>query len=384
MQVVSGALDAVVGQARRRRHRRNGQRHGGDAGHRHQAPDDDDQRLARGTAEHPERARSVGGDADGADRLHGPRQRRRLRVRPAVELQRQGRQRQATTPGASTACRSPTWARPARRRSTTTSTASRKWRSPPAAPTRRTRPAACSSTWCCKKGLNTPPGDARMYFENQSLQAVNISPALAAALGNTTGKGNRTDKYYDGGFDLGGPMLKDRLWVWGTHGQTDINLLTLTGDPDNTIFKNYAFKVDGRSSAEHPRQLHLLREQQGEERPQRRPDASAGNHLEPDRPDQVLQGRGQLRRRQQAVRLGEGRVRHGGFDLAPVGGLNTDYYIDDGGVCAQLVLPVQERPAAALRRRRRQLLRRQARAQVRRRLALDAGRRRSRSGRRAT
>ena len=37
---------------------------------------------------------------------------------------------------------------PARRRSTTTSTASRRWRSPPAAPTPRTRPPACSSTWC--------------------------------------------------------------------------------------------------------------------------------------------------------------------------------------------------------------------------------------------
>ena len=59
-----------------------------------------------------------------------------------------------------------------------------------------------------KKGLNKPPGDVRTYFENDSLQAVNISPALAAALGNTTGKGNRTDKYFDRGFNLGGPLLQ--------------------------------------------------------------------------------------------------------------------------------------------------------------------------------
>ena len=61
-----------------------------------------------------------------------------------------------------------------------------------------------------RKGTNKPSGDARIYFENDSLQAVNISPELAAALGNTSGKGNRTDKYQDYGFDLGGPLLKDR------------------------------------------------------------------------------------------------------------------------------------------------------------------------------
>jgi hypothetical protein len=91
-----------------------------------------------------------------------------------------------------------------------------------------------------RKGLNTPHGDARVYFENQKLQGVNISPTLAAALGNTSGKGNRTDKYQDYGFDLGGPVLKDRLWIWGTIAKTDINLLTLTGDSDATLFKNYA------------------------------------------------------------------------------------------------------------------------------------------------
>src|SRR5205823_575900 len=48
-----------------------------------------------------------------------------------------------------------------------------------------------------RKGQNTPHGDARTYFENQKLQSVNISPSLAEALGNTTGKGNRTDRYFD-------------------------------------------------------------------------------------------------------------------------------------------------------------------------------------------
>ena len=53
--------------------------------------------------------------------------------------------------------------------------------------------------------------------------------------------------------------------------------------------------------------------------------------MESDRPDQVLQGRGQLRRRLETVRHRERRGRRR-LRLAPVGGLGTDYYIDDGGV----------------------------------------------------
>ena len=97
--------------------------------------------------------------------------------------------------------------------------ASRRWPSRPAAPTRRTRRRGVQLNMVLKKGSNSPHGDARIYFENQSLQAVeHLAGSLAAALGDTTGKGNRTDKYNDYGFDLGGPLLKDRLWAWGTHG----------------------------------------------------------------------------------------------------------------------------------------------------------------------
>src|SRR6185295_6193594 len=45
-------------------------------------------------------------------------------------------------------------------------------------------------TMVLKKGVNTPHGNLRTYFENETLQSVNISPSLAEALGNTTGKGN--------------------------------------------------------------------------------------------------------------------------------------------------------------------------------------------------
>ena len=152
---------------------------------------------------------------------------------------------------------------------------SRRWRSPPAAPTHRTRPPACSSVMVLKKGLDAPHGSARYYFENEALQDVNISPELAAALGNTSGKGNRTDKYQDYGFDLGGPLLKKVVWVWGTMAKTDDRPADAQRPSDNTSFTNYAFKADGKLNPSRPRQLHVLREQQDQRRPRRRADASA-------------------------------------------------------------------------------------------------------------
>ena len=97
-----------------------------------------------------------------------------------------------------------------------------------------------------KSGANAPHGSTRFYFENEALQGVNISPALAASLGDTTGKGNRTDMYRDTGFELGGPLLQNVAWVWGAMSWNRIDLLTLNGQPDNTTFTNYALKVDGK------------------------------------------------------------------------------------------------------------------------------------------
>jgi hypothetical protein len=95
-----------------------------------------------------------------------------------------------------------------------------------------------------KGGTNVYHGDARVYFENTSLQANNLSPALATTLGSATGLGNRINQYTDDGFDLGGPIVKDKLFAWGTISRTNIQNLNLQNVPDQTTFRNYAFKAD--------------------------------------------------------------------------------------------------------------------------------------------
>ena len=183
-----------------------------------------------------------------------------------------------------------------------------------------------------RKGVNTPHGNVRYYFENDDLQSVNISPELAAALGNTSGKGNRTDRYEDYGFDLGGPVLKDRIWVWGTMAKTAINLLTLTGDSDNTVFKNYALKVDGQATKAIRGNFTFYENNKiknGRSAGPTRPPETTWNQTGPTK---YYKGEGNFVVGSKL--FASVKVAHvdGGFELAPAGGLNTDYYHDDGGV----------------------------------------------------
>src|SRR5829696_7981363 len=80
------------------------------------------------------------------------------------------------------------------------------------------------------------------------MQSKNLPEDLRASLGGQTGKGNRIDEYRDYGFELGGPLYRDRLWAWGAFGKTDVTLLTLANTPDRTQLENYSFKTTGQAT----------------------------------------------------------------------------------------------------------------------------------------
>ena len=183
-----------------------------------------------------------------------------------------------------------------------------------------------------KKGLDRPHGGGRYYFENEWLQGVNISPDLATALGDATGKGNRTAKYQDTGFDLGGPLLQDYIWIWGTMAWTTIDLLTLNGQADNTEFKNYAFKADGKLNKAVRGNFTFYENNKtkaGRDAGPTRPPETAWLQTGPTR---YYKGEGDFVVGKNLFASAKGAYIDAGFLLEPVGGLSRDYYFDDGGV----------------------------------------------------
>ena len=152
-----------------------------------------------------------------------------------------------------------------------------------------------------KSGTNTPHGSARTYYENKDLQGDNLPDDLVESLGGASGKGNRINKYADYGGELGGPLVRDRLWGWGSFGRTDVNIQTLAGVPDKTTLTDIARQGPGGVHPGAARQLHVLQRQQAEGRPRRRPVQPARDDLDPGRPVEDVQGGDRLRRVELAV-----------------------------------------------------------------------------------
>jgi carboxypeptidase family protein/TonB-dependent receptor-like protein len=183
-----------------------------------------------------------------------------------------------------------------------------------------------------KSGSNTPHGSTRIYFENQDLQANNMPADLAASIGGTSGKGNRTDQYKDYGFELGGPIVKDRLWAWGSVAKTHVDIITLSNTHDRTELQDTSFKPVAEISKGIRVNYTFFRGNK----------EKFGRGASPTRPDETTynqSGPTVLNKGEGNFVLGDNvflaaRASHvkGGFSLAARGGTDTQMYIDDGGV----------------------------------------------------
>jgi hypothetical protein len=91
-----------------------------------------------------------------------------------------------------------------------------------------------------KRAGNKWEGNGSFYFVNDSLQGDN-TPDELAAIG---AKSNRLDEVKDYGFDIGGPIMKDKLFAWGAFHKNDIGLITVANLPDTTHLEDYNFKAN--------------------------------------------------------------------------------------------------------------------------------------------
>ena len=116
-------------------------------------------------------------------------------------------------------------------------------------------------------------------------------------------------EFNDVGFDVGGPIVRDRWWAWGAYGRTDGTLFTLNGDPDGRTLENVAFKT---TRAAHPRirpeflyfRGNKIKNGRGAS-PLRAPETT----WDQKGPTPLYQGPGQHRRRRQRVPDRAGRIR---------------------------------------------------------------------------
>lgn len=87
-----------------------------------------------------------------------------------------------------------------------------------------------------KSGGNTFRGASKFVFVNDALQSDNITDELRA---QNAGSGNPIKDIREYGFDIGGPIVRDKAWFWGAYSGNDI-IVSQIGflkpgctDPDN-------------------------------------------------------------------------------------------------------------------------------------------------------
>lgn len=117
-----------------------------------------------------------------------------------------------------------------------------------------------------RSGTNRFKGSARLYNTNERFQANNVTDEIRST---GAGSGNPIQNINDVGFEVGGPIMREKLWYWGSFGRQDINVgvvnfyektdacQAIKADPlsfaikdvnkclatDNTLLNNYNWKV---------------------------------------------------------------------------------------------------------------------------------------------
>lgn len=118
-----------------------------------------------------------------------------------------------------------------------------------------------------KRGTNEWRGSGRYFIADESWQSdLDIDEAdLGQAFpGNFNraqpafSQGNRIVTVEDYGAELGGPLVKDRLWVWGSYGMQQVDLLTISDVSDFSELETANLKFNAQIAANNSATLFAL------------------------------------------------------------------------------------------------------------------------------
>jgi hypothetical protein len=118
----------------------------------------------------------------------------------------------------------------------------------------QTQGAGIGMNLVTKRGTNRFHGSARYLISHDSLQRSNLpaelvnDPRLQNPDGSYRDKADHIQQITDYGFELGGPVLKDKLWFYGTWGKQDIRLVRLVGTADKTLIPGYNAKLNWQAT----------------------------------------------------------------------------------------------------------------------------------------
>jgi hypothetical protein len=101
-----------------------------------------------------------------------------------------------------------------------------------------------------KRGTNSFHGSARGFFSNHTAGESTNTPAGTPPDGLLYGRADSILQVADYGADIGGPIVQDKLWFWGSYGRNDIRLWRYASTTnDKTVLDTFNAKMNWQASS---------------------------------------------------------------------------------------------------------------------------------------
>jgi hypothetical protein len=184
-----------------------------------------------------------------------------------------------------------------------------------------------------KRGTNEWRGSAR-YLNAPSAAQSNTSFSNSQLAPQETSRPiafNAIRGIDDFGGDIGGPIVRDHLWVWGSYGDQKISTLTTGGIPYNAQIPTYNGKINAQVTASNSLTLFALENNK----------TVNGRNASPTRPLESAYNQGASGSKPTAMKAEDTQIFgpsfyltglfsdvNGGFHLTPIGSLADTTYLD--------------------------------------------------------
>jgi hypothetical protein len=101
-----------------------------------------------------------------------------------------------------------------------------------------------------KRGTNVFRGGVSGFFAHEDLEASNLPSELEGDPRlQGSDKADHAEQIAEYGAELGGPIIKDKLWFWGSYGKQDLRIQRLNQTTDKTVLKDYNAKLNWQVSS---------------------------------------------------------------------------------------------------------------------------------------
>jgi hypothetical protein len=113
----------------------------------------------------------------------------------------------------------------------------------------KSRTGGMGLNFVVKRGTNDFNGGFRAYYDDENMEWSNVPDELAAQ-GVTPETADHNQQISDIGFDIGGPIWRDKAWFYGSYSIQDVRLVRRAGGLiDRTQLKNPTVKLNWQATS---------------------------------------------------------------------------------------------------------------------------------------